>query len=216
MSSINKQILTNKAEKSKIFNILKSRFLRDGFYKTSMDSIASELNVSKKTIYKHFSSKDYIVKEIVKSIQNDLTAKVDEIINSNMDSVSKSIKLVNAITSILLLVGERWLEDVRIHAPDLWDDIEEFRTKKLYNTLSLIIEQGKKENLFADKPVEIMISIFLSSLRGIVNKDFLSHNRFSYGEAVQITLEILFTGILTPKGLKLFYKSLKKVQDENL
>jgi hypothetical protein len=117
---------------------------------------------------------------------------------------------------LLLQVGEKWLDDVRIHTPELWNEIEDFRAKKLYKTLSSIIEQGKKEKLFAEQPVEIIISIFLSSLSGIVNQDFLFHNKFSYQEAVQKTLEILFTGILTPKGLKLFFKSLKKVQDENL
>lgn len=210
------QISTINSEKVKIFAHLRSRFLKEGFHKTSMDSIAAELKVSKKTIYKHFPSKEFIVKEIVQSIKNDISEKVDAIVSSEKDSVTKSVQLVNTISSLLLMVGNKWLDDVRIHAPSVWNDIEKFRTKKLYNTLSSIIEQGKKENLFTDKPVEIIILIFLSSIRGIVNQDFLFHNRFSYREAVQITLEILFTGILTPKGLKLFYKSLKKVQDENL
>jgi len=164
MCPIISQISINIDEKSKIFTFLKTRFLKDGFYKTSMDSIASELKVSKKTIYKHFPSKEHIIKEIVQSIQIDISTKVNTIINSNMDSVSKSVYLLNAIGAILILVGEKWLEDLRIHTPAIWQEIEEFRTNKLYNTLSLIIEQGKKENLFADKPVEIMLSIFLSSL----------------------------------------------------
>ncbi len=216
MSLIVEKISTINDEKFKIFSYLKVRYLKDGFYKTSMDSIASELKVSKKTIYKHYPSKEFIVQEIVKSIQNELSTKVDKIINSEQDSVTKSVQLVNTISRLMLMVGERWLEDVRIHAPATWTDIEEFRTKKLYNSLSSIIEQGKKENLFADNPVEITISIFLSSLSGIVNQDFLFHNRFSYRDAVKTTLEIIFTGILTQKGLRLFYKSLKKVQDENL
>jgi AcrR family transcriptional regulator len=198
-------------EKQKIFIHFKSRFLREGFYKTSIGSIASELKVSKKTIYKYFPSKEYIVKEIVQSIKNDLSTKINGIVNSDKDSVTKSVQLVNAISSLFLKIGDKWLDDVRVHAPIIWNDIEAFHTEKLYNTLSSIIEQGKEENLFTDKPVEIIILIFLSSLRGIVNQEFLFHNRFSYREAVRITLEILFTGILTSKGLKLFYKSLKKV-----
>ena len=203
-------------ERQRIFAYFKSRFLKDGFYKTSIDSISSELKISKKTIYKHFPSKDSIVKEIIKDIKLDMSSRVDAIIKSEEDAVSKSVRLLNTISSLLLQVGERWLDDVRIHTPELWNEIEDFRAKKLYNTLSSIIEQGKKEKLFTDKPVEIIISIFLSSLSGIVNQNFLFHNKFSYREAVQLALEILFTGILSPKGLKLFYKSLKKVQDENL
>jgi len=214
LNTVKKQ--TGSSEKEKIFTQFKSRFLKDGFYKTSIDSISSELKISKKTIYKHFPSKDSIVREIIKSIMLDMSSRVEAIIKSEEDAVSKSVMLLNTISSLLLQVGERWLDDLRIHTPELWQDIENFRAKRLYNTLSSIIEQGKKEKLFAEQPVEIIISIFLSSLNGIVNQEFLFHNRFSYREAVQKTLEILFTGILTPKGLKLFYKSLKKVQDENL
>jgi AcrR family transcriptional regulator len=207
---------TNLNEKQKIFIYFKSRFLKDGFYKTSVDSISSELKISKKTIYKHFPSKDSIVREIIKSIMLDMSSRVEAIIKSEEDAVSKSVMLLNTISSLLLQVGERWLDDLRIHTPELWQEIEDFRAKRLYNTLSSIIEQGKKEKLFAEQPVEIIISIFLSSLSGIVNQEFLFHNRFSYRQAVRKTFEIIFTGILTPKGLKLFYKSLKKVQDENL
>ena len=213
-NSIRNQTITK--EKQKIFTYFKSRFLKDGFYKTSIDSISSELKISKKTIYKHFPSKDSIVREIIKSIMLDMSSRVEAIIKSEEDAVSKSVMLLNTISSLLLQVGERWLDDLRIHTPELWQEIEDFRAKRLYNTLSSIIEQGKKEKLFAEQPVEIIISIFLSSLSGIVNQEFLFHNRFSYRQAVRKTLEILFTGILTPKGLKLFYKSLKKVQDENL
>jgi AcrR family transcriptional regulator len=205
----------NLNQKRKIFDYFKSRFLKDGFYRTSIDSISSDLKISKKTIYKHFPSKDSLVREIIKSIMLDMSSRVEAIINSKDDAVSKSVMLLNTISSLLLQVGERWLDDLRIHTPELWQDIQDFRAKKLYNTLSSIIEQGKKERLFTEQPVEIIISIFLSSLSGIVNQEFLFHNRFSYREAVLKTMEILFTGILTPKGLKLFYKSLKKVQDEN-
>lgn len=207
-------ISTLPSEKQRIFTYFRSRFLKDGFYKTSIDSIASELKISKKTIYKHFPSKDAIVQEIVKDIMNNFSLKIDEIISSKEDAVSKSAKLLNTIGNLLLQVGEKWLNDIKTHSPVLWQEIEAFRARKLYNTLSSIICQGKKENLFHDKPVEIIISIFLSSINGIVNQEFLFHNRFSYQQAIKHTMEILFTGILTPKGLKLFYKSLARAQNE--
>jgi len=50
--------------------------------------------------------------------------------------------------------------------------------------------------------------MFVASLRAIVNPEFLYHNKFSYKEATQVALEILFNGILTDKGKKLFKKSM--------
>ncbi|MBK7254925.1 MAG: helix-turn-helix transcriptional regulator, partial [Ignavibacteria bacterium] len=48
-------------EKEKILNYSRNKFHREGFYKTSMDEISSELHISKKTIYKYFSSKEKLL-----------------------------------------------------------------------------------------------------------------------------------------------------------
>jgi AcrR family transcriptional regulator len=46
--------------------------MNNGFHKTTMDEIAKELRISKKTIYKHFSSKDELVRAVFVRIRNDL------------------------------------------------------------------------------------------------------------------------------------------------
>ena len=45
-------------EKNKIIERTEDKFFRDGFYKTTMDEIATDLSMSKKTIYKFFPSKE--------------------------------------------------------------------------------------------------------------------------------------------------------------
>jgi hypothetical protein len=106
------------------------------------------------------------------------------------------------------------MRDIRIHLPVIWEKIDSFRTKKMNAAFSQLIEQGKKESLFTDKPSEIILTIFIASLRAIVNPDFLYYNKFSYKEAVQITIEILFNGILTEKGKKLFNKSFPLMREK--
>ena len=62
----------NRTEQDKIFSYAKSLFLKEGFYKITMDNLASGLKVSKKTIYKYFGSKELLVESIVESIKNDV------------------------------------------------------------------------------------------------------------------------------------------------
>jgi hypothetical protein len=81
----------------------------------------------------------------------------------------------------------------------------------MYGVLSNIIEQGKKEDHFIDKPSELIITIFVSSVRAIVSPGFLYYQKFNYQEAFRHTFEILFNGILTPKGKKKFNKIFNKV-----
>ena len=51
--------------KEKIINKAKEMFLRLGFKSITMDDIASEIGISKKTIYKYFSNKDILIENTI-------------------------------------------------------------------------------------------------------------------------------------------------------
>ena len=199
------------SDKDRIFIHIRSLFLREGFNKISMDEIASGLKVSKKTIYKHFPSKKFIVNAIVEGLMISIQRKLEEIINSETDSVGKMIKLYQLIGQFLLDVNDKWINDLRIHQPLLWEKVDEFRTNKLNKSFSSIIEKGKSEKLIKDYPVNLLLLLLTSSLRGVINDEFLLKSRFSYHDAIETSLEVLFNGILTNKGQKIFNKKLLKV-----
>ena len=199
------------SEKSKILDFATEKFMRDGFYKYSMDSLASELQMSKKTIYKYFSSKDELVEAIANNFMKETSAKIESVIQLEDDSLTKALRLFEILRMATTRLGDKWVQDIRIHQPALWKRIDEFRTKRAYSALGNIIQQGQAEGMIIDKPSELIIHLFVSSLRSIVNPDFLYYQKMNFKEAIQHTFEILFNGILTPAGKKVFKKSFNKV-----
>ena len=81
----------------------------------------------------------------------------------------------------------------------------------MYQNVGKVIEQGRKEKLFENYPVNIIITIFVSSLRAIVNPQFLLNMKQTHKEIIHYTFGILLNGILTDKGKKI-YKQLKSKQ----
>jgi AcrR family transcriptional regulator len=201
----------NNPELSKILNYASEKFMREGFYKSSMDSLAAELQISKKTIYKYFPSKDELVEAIAFAFMKETGDKIISVTQIEDDSLSKAIRLFQILGVATTKLGDKWVKDIRIHMPELWKKIDEFRTKKAYSVLGNIILQGQTEGMIIDKPVELIIHLFVTSLRSIVNPDFLYYQKMNYKEAIQHTFEILFNGILTPAGKKIFKKSFNKV-----
>lgn len=199
----------NSEEREKIFNYAKSLFIKEGFYKITMDNLAAGLKVSKKTIYKYFSSKEALIESIVESIKNEVSGKLDNIRKSNDNAVLKLININRLISTMLIELSDRWINDLRIHLPALWQGLDEFRTKRLNGTFSTIINEGQKVKLIKNIPAEMIVMIFLSTLRGVINNEFLLNSKFSYKDAIETSLRILFTGILTAKGQKVFHKSFK-------
>jgi len=198
-------------EQNKIIEQTEEKFFRDGFYKTTMDEIASDLRISKKTIYKFFPSKDDLVKAIAKYFMNRLKSSILPALNSEKNAIEKLGDLINILAKVSEKISAARMEELKRHYPSLWNEIDSFRTEMMFGNITKVIEQGKKEGLFVDYPTNIIMNVLVASVRTIVNPDFILNNNFSIIEAARFAFRIVIGGILTDKGKKEFNKSFTKV-----
>jgi len=193
-------------EKEKILSFASQKFMREGFYKTTIDEIASEMHMSKKTIYRNFSSKEELVKAVVKKFFVENVLRIDEVLNIECNAVEKLVKLFEVVGTILAKVNDKILSDIHHYAPEHWKEIDDLRTKKMTSFLTNIISQGQNEGYFLEMKPEILITVFIASVRAVVNPEFTINNRFTMIEALRGAIEILMNGIMTEKGKKIFKK----------
>ena len=203
------------SEQQKILEFCKGYFLENGFYKTTMDEIAAQLRMTKKTIYKYYPAKDDLIKETVLGFFEFHKGNVLKIIDDNSGAVTKLYSIFNYIGKMISKINEKFIRDIQTHMPDLWKDIDTFRTKMMMLNIGKIIEQGKIEGVFIDKPSAIITSIFTSSVRGIINPEFIMNNKFSIKTALEETIEIVMNGIMTGKGKKIFNLLTSEQSNEN-
>jgi len=193
-------------EKEKIIKFSRQKFFKEGFYKTTMDELAREMQVSKKTIYKYFPSKEKLVEEIVDDLINEIDCSVTDIINTKENVVYKFVRCLNMYNRYLIQLSERWQHDIQVHTPVIWQKIDTFRTDKIYEGLNRVLEQGKKEKLVEDFPNELIITAFTSTVQSVMNKDFILKSKFSMQQAFAYAFEMLLNGILTKQGLEKYRK----------
>ena len=201
-------------EKHKILLFASEKFFRDGFKNVSMDELAKEMKISKKTIYRHFVSKGEIVEATVDSLQSNLRRTFDQIINIDSTSISKLIQISSTLLDVAFRVSDNWLNDLRLHSPELWNKIEEFRTKTFMQIFGNILDQGKTEGLVIDRPNIIILTVMFGGIKSVINPNFLLNNKYSATEAGKICLDIVITGILTKEGLKIFNKTKMELNNE--
>jgi len=160
-------------EKQKILDESTKIFMQEGFCKTPMDDIAKTLKISKKTIYKYFDSKEILVKEGVHNFLLQNSGIIQQILDSDLDAVTKAFNLFQHLGKIIISISNRWMEDIRTNYQSLWKEIDEFRTKMMAENISRLINQGKIEGYIVDYPTDIILTFFISSVRGIVNTYFI-------------------------------------------
>jgi AcrR family transcriptional regulator len=198
-------------DQNKIIEMTEEKFFRDGFYKTTMDEVASEIKMSKKTIYKFFPSKEDLITAIAKHFMEGVKSKVVPALNSDKNAIEKLAELNTILAKISQKVSTKRMDEIRTYFPSLWTEIDSFRTKMMFGNITKVIDQGKAEGLFIDYPTPIIMNTLVSAVRSTVNPEFILNNNFSIAEAALYTFKIVIGGIVTEKGRKIFNKTINKM-----
>ena len=98
-------------EEEKILNYSTEVFIKNGFYKTTMDSIASNLSISKKTIYKFFPSKLLLLEKVVEVFQTKIKNDLEKIVESDDCLIVKLRKLGTYLANFSLKVNKKFLSN---------------------------------------------------------------------------------------------------------
>lgn len=194
-----------------IIEQIEEKFFREGFYKTTMDEVATELGMSKKTIYKFFPSKEDLVAAIAKHFMNKMKGKIIPALNSDKNAIEKLGELIKILATASERITPKRLDEIRKHFPSLWIEIDKFRTKMMFENITKVINQGKSEGLFIDYPTSIIMMMLVTSVRSIVNPDFILNNNFSMIEGARTAFRIMIGGIVTDKGKKMFNQTINKM-----
>ena len=180
--------------KQRILNLAKQKFLKSGFYKVSMDSLAQELRTSKSSLYNHFSSKDDLVKAVMVSINSEINSKLDEIINDDKLSFKGKLVSISDFTRDLLLnVSEEFLRDLEINTPEIWDYYQKTRLERINKYYRNLFEIGVNEGLIrTDIKLDIILAVYFNLMELPLKAehiDFLDmNNQTIYLDATEIFL----------------------------
>lgn len=196
--------------RNRILEYSAKKFMENGFYKTSMDEIASELGMSKKTLYKYFDSKSDLVRQVAVNFIETQKKRVDEIImDKKADIIEKLILLTKRNTDRTRMVNEKWHNDIRLHEPKLHKYCEKFQNESISRIATELIKQGKKERVIEDYPPALIVESTNVLLRNLFSMEYISGSGYSIDTIFTFIVNLLLNGVLTPRG-KMKFKTYKK------
>jgi AcrR family transcriptional regulator len=184
-------------------------FLQAGFSKVTMDELASNLGMSKKTIYGYFPSKDALVQELVEKTLKTIEAGVDRIVFSRrLDFVEKLKQLLGFIGAMIGNFGPAFSADLHKHAPGVWKEIDEFRRKKIIRNFGRLFEEGIKKGVFRkDINPELLVRMYANTVSVTLNPATLSELPVSATDIFDAIVKVFFEGILTGRARATHYRS---------
>lgn len=188
-------------DQERIMEAAREKFFEQGFMKVTVDEIASDLGMSKKTLYKFFPSKEDLVRKAIHFMLRQVNARIEAIVKSEKPFVEKMSELLVLIGRMWGRAGRQFPIDIKKHFPDLWKEVETFRRERILTNMQQMFLQAKQEGVLRDdvRP-ELLMLMFLCCVEGILNPTTLSEHSFSLTEAFRGIFKTLFEGSMTDEA----------------
>jgi AcrR family transcriptional regulator len=196
-------------EKELIIKYTGKLFYKNGFHKISMDEIATGLRMSKKTIYKHFPTKDNLIESLIDYECEFHLIKEIEILNQKIGAIKMIVRMIEFNLAEMSKYSEKWIKDLQDLKPELWEKYMQFKHNKHDTYFNKLIVQGRKEKLIKEIPLEIILTGVESIVKNVIHTDFLLKNNLSLKQALNYSIDVLVSGMLTEKGVKIYNKEKK-------
>jgi AcrR family transcriptional regulator len=163
--------------------------------KFTMDDLAKELGMSKKTIYVSYDDKQELFYDMVDYLFENIREKKQEVVNDKkLSTLDKIRKILGVMPESYSEIDFKQLYMLREKYPEVYAKVEEKLETGWEETVALI-EQGIKEGVIRDIPIFLIKTMLEASLEQFFARDVLVQNKISYNEALRNVVEILVNGI---------------------
>ena len=197
--------------KELILNKATDLFLNFGFKSVTMDQIANEIGISKKTIYNFFENKKHLVNVVTNGMFASITLGIKQIKKESLDPISELFDI--KLFLIKILKGERTtpLYQLRKFYPETHKEITQkqfdFMTKSAVESL----KSGVKLGLFRkDINIDLISRLYFNGMIGIKDQDIFPSEKYEPTFLMLKYIEYHLRAIVTEKGLKKLNSFLKK------
>jgi AcrR family transcriptional regulator len=194
----------DQAARTRILRLARIAFFNRGYSAVTMDDLAAELGMSKKTLYLHFTSKDAILRTIIIELGEEIRAEADELLgNRTLNFAEKLRGFAEGMAQRLQSLTPNTLRDLQRYAPALHDLVNEMRQTNIPYVFGRFVEEGQLSGMVrTDLDAAFAVEFYLQAAQGLLQPASLERLHLAPREVCARAIDLFFGGLLTPAGRK--------------
>jgi AcrR family transcriptional regulator len=197
--------------RKRILTRARELFMQYGIRSVSMDDIAANLGISKKTIYQYFSDKDEIVKEVIIFKIKESEDSCNHWHQVAENAIDELFKIMEMVEEIFRSMNPSVILDLKKYHPAAYAIFEDHRNNFIYNNIRENLLWGIKEELYRSEiNVDLMAKFRINTMLLPFDPAFLNKQKLSLAEVEKNILESYLFGLVSLKGYKLTLKYQQK------
>ncbi|HOP64224.1 MAG TPA: TetR/AcrR family transcriptional regulator [Spirochaetota bacterium] len=189
-NSVNEMILKKFGEMIQTF----------GIKQITIDMIAEKCGISKKTVYKYFSSKHELVDRIITDLLDELGQRFDEIDVTDSKPIDKMYDIFASMYQLLGSLSIPLLHDIKTGYPEINARIDEFRTSHkdlVRRTIKDGIESG---DFNPDVNPHIATEMIMGSAEKVIHPEYIISNNLTVEQTISSFKSFIVNGLVIKGG----------------
>ena len=186
----------------RIISAARRYFFSHGFRSVTMDDLAEELGVSKKTLYAYFPGKIQLLEAVLANKFASVEARLNEITRAHPHDFARALhELLTNTQRELDEIKPPFVRDMRQKAPHVFKVIERRRAALIERFFGKLFIEGRRTGMVRrDIPAKLIIEILLAIVQAIMNPPKMEELEMTPKAGFAGILKIVLEGALTGKA----------------
>lgn len=178
-------------------------YMKYGIKSITMDDLARELGISKKTIYEHFTNKDELICSIM-----EMKTEMDQALCLNCAQQSENaiddlIRTIEIVTTEIGNINLSIFYDLHKYHTKAWEILENHKWQFVLDMIRANIQRGISEGLYRkDLDSEVIARLYVGSIELILNPSIFAWPDFTFDKLFRKMLHFHIRGMASDKGIK--------------
>jgi TetR/AcrR family transcriptional regulator len=188
-------IMSESIVKLKIIEIFKRLSSVFGIRGITVDMIASECGISKKTLYKFFRSKDELVEIVFDAILDQMRTEFRTIERTESDPLTRLDRFFETAYRLFGSISRPLLRDVRRYYPIINERIREFEREQV-DLFTGTISKGIRAGVFKNIDPAIVVGFLTGASNAVLNPDFILQHNLTVEDSIVAFKSLFLSGLL--------------------
>lgn len=200
--------------KDKIIAKASQMFMSLGFKSVTMDDIASEMGISKKTIYAHFSNKETIIAVVTDAIFEEVSDEINCISGLEKNPIEELYDIKKRVMEHMRNEKTSPWYQLQKYYPAIHQNIKNRQFNFMQECVVKNLLRGMEQQLYRENlDVQFVSRIYFNGVTGIKEENLFPPTMFEGQHLFEMYLEYHLRGIVTPNGRKILNTLIHSNQD---
>ncbi len=204
-------------ELKNILSKVRELYNKYGIKSITMDDVATELGISKKTIYQYVTDKDDLVGKFVENEISMLQEEICKCFKTEYNAIEELFEISIFMNKLIRDQNPTTDHDLKKYYPNHYQKMVKIRREEILKYIFENLRKGKAEGLYRDEvDSEIIARLYISRVESIHLNDLFSVEEFT---SLKLFIELLsyhIRGIATENGIIVLNNKLKELETNNI